>query len=61
MSTNNTTETVASMSLDEKKLRRMLNRIYNLERKNSKTEKMTEKKMKEEIQKIIEEEADKCY
>lgn len=61
MSTNNTTETDASMSLDEKKLRRMLNRIYNLERKNSKTEKMTEKKMKEEIQKIIEEEADKCY
>ena len=50
-----------SMSLDEKKLRRMLNRIYNLERQNSKTEKMTEKKMKEEIQRIIEEEADKCY
>ncbi len=48
-------------SLDEKKLRRMLNRIYNLERQNSKTEKMTEKKMKEEIQKIIEEEANKCY
>lgn len=51
----------ASMSLDEKKLRRMLNRIYHLERQNSKTEKMTEKKMKEEIQRIIEEEADKCY
>lgn len=51
----------ASMSLDAKKLRRMLNRIYNLERQNSKTEKMTEKKMKEEIQRIIEEEADKCY
>lgn len=51
----------ASMSLDDKKLRRMLNRIYNLERQNSKTEKLTEKKMKEEIQRIIEEEADKCY
>lgn len=50
-----------TIDLDEKKLRRMLNRIYNLERQNSKTEKMTEKKMKEEIQKIIEEEADKCY
>lgn len=50
-----------SMSLDAKKLRRMLNRIYNLERQNSKTEKLTEKKMKEEIQRIIEEEADKCY
>lgn len=47
--------------LDEKKLRRMLNRIYILERQNSKTEKYTEKKMKEEIQAIIEEEADKCY
>ena len=52
---------VESMSLDAKKLRRMLNRIYNLERQNSKTEKLTEKKMKEEIQRIIEEEADKCY
>ena len=50
-----------SMSLDAKKLRRMLNRIYNLERQNSKTEKLTEKKMKEEVQRIIEEEADKCY
>ena len=51
----------AAMKLDAKKLRRMLNRIYNLERQNSKTEKLTEKKMKEEIQRIIEEEADKCY
>ena len=50
-----------SMSLDAMKLRRMLNRIYNLEHQNSKTEKLTEKKMKEEIQRIIEEEADKCY
>ena len=58
---NDNHATDASMSLDEKKLRRMLNRIYNLERQNSKTEKMTEKKMKEEIQRIIEEEADKCY
>lgn len=49
------------MKLDPKKLRRMLNRIYNLERQNSKTEKLTEKKMKEEIQRIIEEEVDKCY
>ena len=45
-----------AVKLDGKKLRRMLNRIYNLERQNSKTEKMTEKKMKEEIQRIIEEE-----
>lgn len=49
------------VSLDSKKLRRMRNRIYNLERQNSKTGTMTEKKMKEEIQKIIEEEVGKCY
>ena len=49
------------IELDEKKLRRMLNRIYHLERQNSKTGKYTEKKMKEEIQKIIEEEVKKCF
>lgn len=50
-----------SMKFEEKKLRRMLNRIYQLERRNSKTEYYTEKRMKEEIEKIIEEEAKKCY
>ena len=49
------------VELDEKKLRRMLNRIYQLERQNSKTGKYTDKKMKEEIEKIIEEEAQKCF
>ena len=49
------------VELDEKKLRRMLNRIYQLERQNSKTGKFTDKRMKEEIEKIIEEEAKKCF
>lgn len=50
-----------AVALDEKKLRRMLNRIYQLERQNSKTGKYTDKKMKEAIEKIIEEEAKKCF
>lgn len=50
-----------AVELDEKKLRRMLNRIYQLERQNSKTGKFTDKRMKEEIEKIIEEEAKKCF
>ena len=50
-----------AVKLDAKKLRRMLNRIYQLERENSKTGKYTDKKMKEQIEKIIEEEAKKCF
>lgn len=50
-----------SIQLDEKKLRRMLNKIYSLERQNSKTGKYNDKKMKEKIQEIIEEEAKKCF
>ena len=49
------------VELDEKKLRRMLNRIYQLERQNSKTGKYTDKKMKEQFENIIEEEAKKCF
>ena len=49
------------VELDEKKLRRMLNRIYQIERQNSKTGKYTDKKMKEQIESIIEEEAKKCF
>ena len=49
------------VELDEKKLRRMLNRIYQLERQNSKTGKYTDKKMKEQIENIIEEVAKKCF
>ena len=54
-------EELKVVKLDEKKLRRMLNRIYQLERQNSKTGKFTDKRMKEEIEKIIEEEAKKCF
>ena len=50
-----------AVKLDAKKLRRMLNKIYQLERENSKTGKYTDKKMKEQIEKIIEEEAKKCF
>jgi len=50
-----------AVKLDAKKLRRMLNRIYQLERQNSKTGKYTDKKMKEQIESIIEEEAKKCF
>lgn len=47
--------------LDEKKLLRMLSRIYNLERSNSKTGKFGDTDMQTKIERIIEEEADKCY
>ena len=47
--------------LDVNKTKRMIYRIYALERENTKTGKFSEKQMKEEIKKIIEEEAKKCY
>ncbi len=47
--------------IDEKKLIRMVSRIYRIERENSKTDNKTDKKMREEIESIIEEEAKKCY
>ncbi len=49
------------LKLDSGKLKRMLKRVYRIERENSKTGSKTEKKMKEEICAIIEEEAKKCY
>ena len=45
----------------QEKFVRMIKRIYALERENSKTGAKTDKKMREEIIKIIEEEAKKCY
>ena len=45
----------------QEKFIRMIKRIYALERENSKTGAKTDKKMREEIIKIIEEEAKKCY
>ena len=47
--------------LDVNKTKRMIYRIYSLERENTKTGRYSEKQMKEEIKKIIEEEAKKCY
>ena len=49
------------LELEEAKLRRMINRIYGLERNNTKTENMTDKVLKQKIIEIIEEEAKKCY
>lgn len=49
------------LTLDSEKLKRMLKRVYRIERENSKTGSKTEKKMREEICSIIEEEAKKCY
>lgn len=47
--------------LDETVLRRMRMRIYTLERENQKTKIYSDKAMREEIIKIIEEEIRKCY
>ncbi len=49
------------LELEEAKLRRMIYRIYSLERNNTKTENMTDKVIKTKIEEIIEEEAKKCY
>lgn len=50
-----------SLEIDEKKMKKMLTRIYNIERENAKTQAKLEKEIKAEIQSIIEEEAKKCY
>lgn len=47
--------------IEKKKIIRMVNRIYELERDNTKTSKRNEREMKTEIERIIEEEANKCY
>lgn len=49
------------LKLDQEKLKRMLKRVYRIERENTKTGSKTEKKMRDEICSIIEEEAKKCY
>lgn len=49
------------LKIEKQKLIRMVNRIYDLERENTKTGKKGEREMKLEIQKIIEEEAKRCY
>jgi len=57
----NNMEFEAEEKLDVNKTKRMIYRIYALERENTKTGRFGEKQMKEEIKKIIEEEAKKCY
>jgi len=49
------------MVIEKTKIVRMVNRIYALERENAKTGKRGDKDMKAEIERIIEEEAKKCY
>ena len=61
MMNNGLNETNDEIKLDSDKLKRMLQKIYRTERENTKTGSKTEKKMKEEIEAIIEEEAKKCY
>ena len=47
--------------LDEDKILRMLRKIYKLEKNNARTRDLTDKKMREEIIKIIEEGERQCY
>ncbi len=61
MMNNGLNETNDEIKLDSDKLKRMLQKVYRIERENTKTGSKTEKKMKEEIEAIIEEEAKKCY
>lgn len=60
MSSNFSNENMGD-AINQKKLKRMAFRIYQLERENTKTGKRSEKEMKNEIQRIIEEEEAKCY
>ena len=61
MMNNGLNETDDEIKLDSDKLKRMLQKVYRIERENTKTGSKTEKKMREEIEAIIEEEAKKCY
>ena len=49
------------LKVDSAKLKKMLQRIYRIERENSKTGSKTEKAMKTEIESIIDEEVKNCY
>lgn len=49
------------VEIDQNKLKRMVVRIFKLERDNTKNNKLLDREIKEEIQNIIEEEANKCY
>ena len=49
------------VEIDQNKLKRMVVRIFKLERDNTKNNKLSDREIKAEIQNIIEEEANKCY
>lgn len=49
------------IKIERSKIVRMINRIYELERENTKTKKHSIKDIKAAIEHIIEEEAQKCY
>ena len=61
MMNDNTYNENTELVIESDKLKRMLKRVYRIERENTKTGRKTEKRMKEEICSIIEEEAKKCY
>ena len=60
MSNNNLNEN-HNEQIDHNKLKRMIFRICQLERENTKTGRLLEKNVKREIQMIIEQEERKCY
>lgn len=49
------------VQLEKSKLKRMVERIYEIERENTKTGRKNDKDMINEIERIIEEESKKCY
>ena len=49
------------IDFDPKRLKEMVAKIYDAERRNTKTENKGDKAMKDLIQQIIEEVANKCY
>lgn len=49
------------VEIDQNKLKRMVIRIFKLERDNTKSNKLSDRELKAAIQEIIEEEANKCY
>lgn len=47
--------------INVEKVKRMIYKIYSLERSNTKTGKYGEREMKDQIKSIIEEEVGRCY
>ena len=50
-----------NMQIDQGKLKRITIKINNLERENTKTNRLTDKQIRNEIRNIIESEVPKCY